>query len=98
MSRQVSLSVNNEPIQLEFFVENLIDHVVGGIIAALEGVGEPRTVELAINQGAVSLSVNEAQVPANPFVSKVITSTIFALASCLKGVGHIEYLRIDIKR
>ena len=97
MSRQVSLSVNNEPIQLEFFVENLVDHVVGGIIAALEGVGEPRTVELAITQGTVDLKVNEAAVPANPFVSRVITSTLYGLVSCLKGVGQIEDLRIDIK-
>ncbi len=97
MSRQVSLSVNNEPIRLEFFAGNLIENVVGGIIATLEGVEEPKEVELVINQDTVSLSVNEAQVPTNAFVSKVMTSTIFALASCLKGVGQIEDLRIDIK-
>ena len=97
MSRQVSLSVNNEPIRIEFFVGNLIDNVVGGIIATLEGVEEPKEVELVINQGTVSLSVNEAQVPTNEFVSKVTTSTLFALVSCLKGVGQIEDLRIDIK-
>jgi hypothetical protein len=82
----------------KFFVENLIDHVVGGIIAALEGVAEPRLVGLAINQDTVDLRVNEAQVPTNAFVSKVITRTVFALANCLKGVGQIEDLRIDIRR
>lgn len=97
-SRQVSLTVNNEPVPLDYFVENLVDHVVGGILRALEGVGEPEVVELAINQGAVDFNVNEAAVPLNAFASKVVTATIYGLVSCLKGVGHIESLRIDIKR
>jgi len=97
-SRQVSLAVNNESIRLDYFVGSLVDHVVGGILRALEGVGEPKVVTLAINQGAVDLTVNEAQIPVNEFASKVISNTLYGLASCLKGVGHIESLKVDIKR
>ena len=98
MTKQVTLLVNDEPIVLDYFVEGYIDHTTGGMIAALEGTGEIKTLDVTIEGDKVTINLNNALVPTNPFVSKVITSTIFALANCLKGVGQIKDLRIDIKR
>jgi len=39
MTRQISLSVNDAPINLDYFVHNYIDHVVGGILASLHDTG-----------------------------------------------------------
>ncbi|MFH0941608.1 MAG: hypothetical protein V1823_01075 [Chloroflexota bacterium] len=97
-SRRVSLSVNDAPVPLDYFIQSLTDHVVTGIILALEGIGEANAVELAVTPAAVSLKVNGAAVPTNAFVSRVITNTVFGLASSLKGVGQINSLRIDIKK
>lgn len=97
-SQQVSLSVNDAPILLDHFVRGLIDRVTTGIVLALEGTGEPHTVEMTIAGGGVGLKVNGVVVPTNEFVNKVTTSTIFGLVSCLKGVGHIESLKIEIQK
>jgi hypothetical protein len=36
MTEQISLSVNDVPIQLDYFVREYIDHVIGGIVASLK--------------------------------------------------------------
>ena len=35
MTRRITLTVNNMPISLDYFVEGYLDHVVGGILASL---------------------------------------------------------------
>ncbi|MFA5317798.1 MAG: hypothetical protein WC369_10320 [Dehalococcoidales bacterium] len=97
-SHQVNLSVNDSPIPLDYFIQNLVDHVTTGIILALEGTGDPHSIELAITQGSVSLKVNGVVVPTNDFVNKVTTSTLYGLVGCLKGGDHIESLRIEIQK
>ena len=99
MTKQVSLSVNDAPILLDYFVEGFIDHTVGGMLAALEGTGEIGSLNLAIDEGGqVTINLNNAQVPINPFVSKIIGNTIAGMVSPLKGVSEIKTLKLTITR
>ena len=98
MTRQVSLSVNDAPVELDYFVQGFIDHTINGILSALEGTGEAGSVNIAIDGDAVSMSLNSAAVPLNPFVTKIIRNTIVGLVSSLKGVGEINKLKISISR
>jgi hypothetical protein len=98
MTRQVSLLVNDQPIELDYFVQNFIDHTIGGILAGLEGVGEIRSVAISIEGDKVTINLNNAVLPINPFVSKIIRNTTVGMVSSLKGVGEINRVNITIKR
>lgn len=100
MTSQVSLSVNSVPIDLDYFVENYVDHVVGGIIASLKDTGEINTLELTIdNEGQVTINLNGADVPLSYFPVEIIKSTIEGMVSTLKGVDRvISKLEISISR
>jgi len=98
MSRQVSLLVNDAPISLDYFVQGFIDHTTAGMIAALEGTGEIKTLELSIDGNEVAINLNNADVPVNPFVTKIIRNTVVAMVSMLKGVGEIDRVKLNITR
>ena len=97
-TRQVSLSVNDVPIEIDYFVQEFIDHTIGGILEALEGTGEIKTMALSINGDKVTINLNNALVPINPFVTKIIRSTVAGMVSSLKGVSEINRLNISIRR
>ena len=90
MTRHISLSVNNVPINLDYFVENYIDHVVGGITASLKDTGEINTLELTIdNEGQVTINLNGADVPLSYFPVEIIKSTLEGIVTPLKGVDRV---------
>lgn len=96
-SRQVSLSVNDVPIELDYFVHGFIDHTVGGILAALQGTGEIESLDVSIEGDKVTINLNNALVPINPFVNKIIRNTIVGMVSSLKGVSEINKMNIRIR-
>jgi len=99
MTRQVSLSVNDVPINLEYFVEEYLDHVIGGILASLKDTEEIASLALSINnEGQVTINLNDADVPIKYFPNEIIKSTILGMVSTLKGVDEIDRLEITIKR
>jgi hypothetical protein len=100
MTRRVSLSVNDVPINLDYFVESYIDHVTGGIVASLKDTGEPESLKLAIdNEGQVTINLNNADVPLKYFPIEIIRGTVLGMVSTLKGVeGGIDRLEITINR
>ena len=97
-TRQVALSVNGVPIELDYFVQGFIDHAVGGMLESLEGTGEIETVNLSIDGDSVGVTLNNVTVPVNPFVTRIIKSTVIGMVSTLKGVGEVKTLNINIKR
>ena len=97
-SRQVSLSVNDVPIEIDYFVQEFIDHVMGSIIVSLAGTGEIKSLDVSIEGDKVTINLNDAMVPINPFVNKIIRSTIMGMVSSLKGVSEINRMNISIKR
>ena len=98
MTRQVSISVNDAPITLDYFVEGFIDHTTGGMIAALEGTGEIETLALSIEGDKVTINLNNAEVRISFFVGKIIRNTITGMVSSLKGVSEIHKVAISIRR
>ena len=98
MIRQVSLSVNDIPIELDYFVQGFIDHTVGGILLALEGTGEIKSLGVVIEKDRVRLDLNDAELPLNPFVTKIIRNTVTGMISSLKGVSEINKISISIRR
>lgn len=91
MAKNVTLSVNNVPINLDYFVSEYIKSVVGGILASLHNTGEIDTLELAIdNEGQVSITLNNSDVPLKYFPNDIIRNTIFGMVAPLKGVESIE--------
>jgi hypothetical protein len=98
MTRRIALSVNDKPIELDYFVQSFIDHITGGIVEALEGTGEIKTLDISIEASEVRLTLNGVMVPMNAFASKIVMNTISGMISSLKGVGDISRLNISIER
>ena len=98
MTRHISLSVNDQPIELDYFVQNFIDHTVGGILSALEGIGVVKSIDLSIEGDEVAINVNDSVVPTNPFVKRIVRNTVLGMLSSLKGVQKIDRVRISIVR
>jgi hypothetical protein len=91
MARNVTLSVNNMPINLDYFVSEYIDSVVGGIVASLRDTGEINNLELTIdNEGQVSITLNNSDIPLKYFPNDIIRSTILGMVAPLKGVESVE--------
>ncbi len=100
MTREISLSVNNVPINLDYFAAGYIDHVTGGIIASLKDTGEIKHVELSMDgAGNVKIKLNGANVPLNYFASEIVKRTVSGMVSPLKGVeGAVDNLELKIVR
>jgi len=99
MTREVRLSVNDVPINLDYFVQEYIDHVVGGILASLRDTGEIESLELSIdNEGQVAISLNNSAVSLKYFPNEIIKSTIIGMVSPLTGVDEVNWLQISIRR
>ena len=98
MTREVSLLVNGQPIELDYFVQGFIDHTIDGMLAGLEGTGKIEKLDVSIEGDKVTINLNDSAVPTNPFVSKIIKNTIVGMVSSLKGVSEINKVGITIKR
>ncbi|MFC1903984.1 hypothetical protein ACFLXJ_01345 [Chloroflexota bacterium] len=99
MTKEINLSVNDVPIQLDYFVLGFIDHTVTGMVAALEGTGEIKTLVVSIEGDNVTIRLNDELVTINLFVTKIIRSTIFGMLSTLKGVGdEINRVELSIRK
>ena len=98
MSKQVSLSVNDKPIDLDCFVHEFIVHTTGGMLASLEGVGEIDNLDLSIDEtGQVTININNTLLPVNVFVNEIIKSTVTGMLSPLKGVSEVNKVNISIR-
>jgi hypothetical protein len=95
---QVSLAVNDTAIDLDDFVQRFIDHVVGGILATLKGIGEINSVDILIVEDKVTINLNNKMVPINPFVSEITRNVITGMVSSLKGVRETNRINISIRR
>ncbi len=100
MTRKISLSVNDTPINLDYFVAGYLDHVTGGIIASLKGASEIKNLELNIDgDGIVTVNLNGADIPLNFFATEIVKSTVTGIVAPLKGVeGPITKLELKIDR
>ena len=94
MTVQLFLTVNEEPVQTDYFVAGYIDHVISGIVESLENTGPIKDLNLSIKNNKVILDLNGSELPLNEFVNKIIIGTLIGMISTLKGVNTIEKLNI----
>ena len=97
-STKVNLSVNDVPIELDYFVQGFLDHVMGGMVAALKESGEIKSLDVSILGDTVTINLNNAVVPINPFVNRITRNTIVGMVSSLKGVSSIDRMDLSIRR
>ena len=99
MSRKVSLSVNNVPIDLDYFVTEYLDSVTGGIIGSLHDTGEIEDLLLTLdNTGDIKIVLNNSDIPLKEFPIEIIRSTLLGIVAPLKGVdAQVNTLEISIK-
>jgi hypothetical protein len=71
---------------------------VAGILAALKGGKDFKTLELVIEGEVVSIRINGAILPMKPFVQDIVRNTVVGLVSSLKGVNDTSRVMVNIKR
>ena len=98
MTVKLSLTVNEAPINTDYFVAGFIDHTVSGMIEALEGTGKIKNLSLSVDGNKVTVNLNGSLVPTNVFASKIIKSTLLGMLSPLKGVADVKKLSITIHK
>ena len=100
MSRKVSLSVNNMPIDLDYFVTKYLDCVTGGIISSLHDTGEIEDLLITLdNTGDIKITLNNSDIPLKEFPIEIIRSTLLGMIAPLKGVEPEVYnLELTIKK
>jgi hypothetical protein len=98
MAGKVNLSVNNVPINLDYFVSSYIEHIINGVVTSLKDTGEIESLRLAIdNEGQVQITLNNTDIPLKYFPIEIIRSTILGMVAPLKGVeGEINNLELTI--
>jgi hypothetical protein len=99
MTKEVTLTVNETPIKLDYFVESYVDHVVAGIVGSLHGTGEIQDLELVVEDGGnVKLHLNGENVSLKPFPKLIIRQTLEGLVKPLKGVdAPLQTLRATLR-
>lgn len=99
MTVEIKLTVNDNPIQLDYFVAGFIDHTVSGMIESLEGTGQIKDLKYSIDDDKVTINLNGADVPVNEFVTIIFKSTTFGFLTPLKGVTTpIRKVELVIKK
>ena len=98
MTVSLSLIVNGIPIKTDYFVEGFIDHVVSGMIEALEGTGKIKDMDLSIDGDKVVINLNGTIIPVNTFANKIIRGTIIGMVSTLKGITDVKKLSIALHK
>jgi formate dehydrogenase assembly factor FdhD len=99
MTRKIDLTVNNTPVDLDYFVAGFLDHVTGGIVASLHDTSEVKRLKLTMNEKDVRINLNGVDVPLNYFAAEIIRNTVLGMLAPLKGVeGAVNKMELNIER
>jgi hypothetical protein len=97
-SKQVNLYVNDDPIEIDYFVQGFIDHVISGILTALRGTCRIKNLDFSLEEDTVNIDLNGSAVPINEFVNRIIRNTVVGMVTSLKGVGEVKKMKIVVSR
>ena len=98
MTVELSLIVDDAHLPTDYFVAEFIDHVVSGMVEALEGTSQAKDLDLTIDGEKVTINLNGSPIPTNTFVRKIVSGTIIGMVRTLKGVDDFAKLRIVIHK
>jgi hypothetical protein len=96
MTVQLNLTVNDVPINTDYFVARFVNHTVSGMVESLEGTGRVKELDLTIEDDRLSILFNGKSIPVNEFVTKIFKSTLQGVLSPLKGVTT-PIRKVDIR-
>ena len=97
MTRKLTLWVNSSPVEIDYFVQNFLDHTVTGMVSSLEGVMEIRELDISVQEGQTSILLNGVSLPINDFVNELFRNTLSGLVSTLKGISDVRELMLGIQ-
>ena len=94
MTKEVSLLVNDKPIEIDYFVQSFIDHTVRGMLSSLQGVGDIKGADISVEGKKTVIHVNGEPLPANPFVQQIVRGVVVGIVSTLKGVTDTAKVKV----
>lgn len=97
MTRKLTLWVNSSPVEIDYFVQNFLDHTVTGMVSSLEGVMEIRELDISVQEGQTSILLNGVSLPINDFVNELFRNTLSGLVSTLNGISDVRELMLGIQ-
>ena len=99
MTKQVTLTVNREPIQLDYYVNEFVYYIAGAITGSLRNTGEIKDLKIEACKGRVTIDLNGQNVSLKEFPMLIITSTLEGMLKHLKGVnGKPEDIVITVNQ
>ena len=99
MTRRIGLSVNDETIEMDYFVQGFLDHTVVGMVSSLEGVGDIDEAAISVEGENTAVWVNGKPLTLNDFAATIVATTVRGMVSALKGVeGAEEKIRVAVQR
>jgi hypothetical protein len=100
VARKVSLTVNNNPIKLDYFVESYVYHVTNGIVASLKNTGPIKKLALDVDKtDDIKMDLNGNDIPLNFFTTEIVRNTLAGMVANLKGVeGKPKTISIKIEQ
>jgi len=93
---ETTLWVNNDPVELNDFVEKFLAKVTIGAASSLKGVENIQNLELNQERGNVNIAINGKEISLTAFPNDIIANTITGLVSTLRGVDRVEVLKIGV--
>ncbi len=95
---QISLKVNNQPVELSGFPRDFLSRTLAGAASSLKGVDDIRSLELTMKFGKVKLAINGSPVSLKPFPTLILARTLIGMTSTLKGVeAEVVSLEIEMR-
>lgn len=91
------LSVNDNDIDMNEYVEGLVAHITVGIVKSHKGVDNIKTIDINIKKGEVYMMVNDEDIPLTPFPNDIVAGILTGLVSMLKGVDTVDRLKIRVE-
>ena len=95
---ETSLRVNDQPIELNAFVESFLARTALGAVSVLKGPDDIQSVVIQVQKGgAIIIEVNGEDIPMTPFPGEIIANTVTGLVSSLRGVDEIESMKASVR-
>jgi hypothetical protein len=94
----VSLKVNNIPIELKGFSQAFVTSTVVGAVSSLKDVPEITRLALSMKFGKVKIAINGSALQLKPFPTLILAKTLTGMVSTLKGVeGEVTSLELILQ-
>ena len=95
---EITLTVNDSPIELNEFAEQYLVNVVIGAVSTLRGFEVVYSMDISLKGEEVRVILNGNELSLTPFPNDIIAGTLTGMVSSLRGVDRIVSLRIELQK